>query len=263
MKEKEAKRTKVFKHWQSNFEEHVCLPQPGTGKWRTWDCGQPGTGLLAFTVLIGPRAIILTGDLGNLMLHPNTKSAQETLWWLKGRFGLKGEVAEDYLIEKAQPQVALELDKSLVDKWLGSSEFVNSTYKGTGTMMAPNHLEELAESFRRVDSVPEFVDLWWRSFDQEDGDYADVLDVPHKVLIQIECLRWFAENEGKVGKKRYAIAWTEQHCAIVRSHNEDDIRLQVQTGDIDNLVKENGTKREETFETVIEVVDITELPDDG
>jgi hypothetical protein len=75
------------------FTNHVLLKE-GDGRWY---CGKPGTCIYSFRVIVAPRAVIVYGDIGEVILLPNDNDA---LAWLRGSVsGNAGDV--DYALGKS------------------------------------------------------------------------------------------------------------------------------------------------------------------
>lgn len=60
----------------------------------SWWCRKPGTGIMAFCVIVRPNAILIYGDVGEWILRMHGGDARSTLDWLRGA------TSAHYLCEK-------------------------------------------------------------------------------------------------------------------------------------------------------------------
>lgn len=76
------------------FRDHQITQNVDQGLYRHWTCARPGSGMYRFNVITEPWRLIVTGDLGVLILCRE----KDMLPWLRGAID-----NPDYLSSKAQP----------------------------------------------------------------------------------------------------------------------------------------------------------------
>lgn len=63
------------------FKDHQLKPEGD----RRWTCKRPGTGMYTFRVILAPGTVIITGDIGDAILHRiSYTDPLELLGWLRG-----------------------------------------------------------------------------------------------------------------------------------------------------------------------------------
>lgn len=92
----EYHRGNIRKRAAQHFSEHV-ITKEATGR---WFCGKPGTGIYSFRVLCVPGAVIVYGDIGELILRPYASPPDE-LAWLRG--AAKNAKYPEYCLGKCPP----------------------------------------------------------------------------------------------------------------------------------------------------------------
>jgi len=236
---------------------------PGT-TWKHWVCaklnddGKPNPTWM-FDIAAGPRTIMITGDLGTMVLHPNTKNWEASVEWIRGIFGDDGIVSEVYLLSKESPAPLRVLCKHLVSDYLESDHFEMSYCEKE---------EELGDQLKNCETMDEFLKVWVGA--GRIDDMPTVEDISSRALCRIECLRWFAEHyEEAVGQgipalrdaetheKKVSITWTEQHTAIVIVDNDYN---EFEPGDaLGGLVGSVETQQQGTFQCIVSVDDVSEV----
>lgn len=93
------------------FADHVVTQNVGQGLYRHWRCARPGTGMYAFNVITEPGRVIVTGDIGELILCRELDMIE---WFRRCHNDL------DYVAGKAQGVKVREWSADVAKEWAES-----------------------------------------------------------------------------------------------------------------------------------------------
>jgi hypothetical protein len=145
-----------------------------------WRCGRPGEGVFGFSVTVAESSILLTGDLGVLVVQ----RTGNMIGWAKGAID-----SIDYFAEKVPREILTrEFDVECVTEWL---EFERAETHDPST-----ELQEAWASLADVASCGEIAVMAavHGSFVLCDGDTPDFTNWTPRFLWQREALKWWLEH---------------------------------------------------------------------
>lgn len=170
----------------TEMANHALKDEGGSEIVHSWRCATPGTGTWAFRVIIASGTIIVTGDIGELILVPHGPGG---LPWLRGAIRDRG-----YLLSKAaawgepikefKPDIALKC----VDEWRGDpdEDCRISASVAVGLQVA------ICDDEQRP------IDAWMRAcMDAQIDDPPTCEDWSDRTLVLCEALEWFVKAEGR------------------------------------------------------------------
>lgn len=159
------------------FKNHVVTELSRNGVFRSWRCAEPGTGIFAFTITTIPGHLIITGDLGCLVL----KRVYDMLPWCRGSCD-----STEYFAEKVVKGQAIEkFSTDVLNEWVAemlededvSVEGKRTLREALGTDEGP--AEKWYERFREV----------WQN-----GDPPNWEMYTNRFLWCRDAIRWFVMN---------------------------------------------------------------------
>jgi len=171
---------------ESSFGGHEIRPEGGDVV-RSWLCRNPKSSFYWFRVITGPRLVMVTGDIGDMVLHPQ---APDSLAWARGGLGSPG-----YVFEKLETKLT-EFDEGLIKSGLDELERDLSA----GLVDGDELVDDAVEAFRELrDSHFHSAQAFYEDF-RDSCLYADQDSIPcverysDSFYWRLEALRWFVSN---------------------------------------------------------------------
>lgn len=159
------------------FKDRVITELSRNGVFRSWRCAKPGTGIFAFTITTIPGHLIITGDLGSLIVT----RTYDMLPWCRGSCD-----STDYFAEKVPHGLVIEkFSTDVLEEWITemladedvSVEGKRTLREAIGTDEGP--AEKWYERFREV----------WDGGDPPNWDMYT-----NRFLWCRDAIRWFVMN---------------------------------------------------------------------
>lgn len=149
--------------------------------YRTWRCQKPGTGIMAFRITTVPDCLIVTGDLGHLMLQRH--GTGDMIPWCRGAID-----SIQYFAEKVPHNIETKsFDVDLVHKW------ANQELDSYGESMSREHKEMLRALVGN--SELDESEVYKRISEYVDGcDFPNFRSYTARFLWCREAIRWFVTN---------------------------------------------------------------------
>lgn len=198
----EKARVEAVRGWAAGaFARHAVTQNVAQGLYRHWSCAEPGSGHRAFNVTTLPGRLIVTGDMGELILcrEPDMvewfRRCHEDLNYVAGKAqGIPvrewcGAAARDWLdAEERGPQAEFE-----ADPW--------------DAMKGRTRAEDRLAQIRRVRAALEdgrpFFEMALHESRMLDGDdWPDLEVFTHEFLWCVEGLRWLVPQLPKLPERR-------------------------------------------------------------
>jgi len=166
---------------ENDLRDHQVRELTHGGAARCWHCARPGTGCYSFFITTIPRAVIVAGDIGELIFHPTHPRMEE--------FIVGGD--PQYQHGKLSPEFrhSEEISPYLVREALAD---VVREHRESGVPLAPG-LKDFCRWLRADVYTPESIHDFYRELANYCDDYFDVrITVPDfGVLYRIFALQWF------------------------------------------------------------------------
>lgn len=177
----------IRKMAEEAFGGHEITYEGGGDAVRSWLCRRPDRGMHWFRVILGPNMIMVTGDLGDMVLHPHTP---DVMAWVKGSLR-----SVSYVFEKLGHKL-VEFDAELVKS--GLDEYERDLRDGLDE--GEDLGQEMKDAFedlrqREFYTAQSFYDAFYDS-----PLYADYESMPcverysDSFYWRLEALRWFAQH---------------------------------------------------------------------
>lgn len=170
------------------FAEHVITLEAssGNGLYSTWRCAKPGTGIMAFWITTVPTCIIVTGDVGDLIVQRH--GSPNMIPWCRGSIH-----SLDYFAEKVPQNIETKsFDVDLVHEW-AKQELADYELDDYGEEMSAKHQEMLRELID--DDELQESEVYERISEYCEGcDFPDFGSYTARFLWCREAIRWFVNN---------------------------------------------------------------------
>ncbi len=170
----------------TEFASHFITEEARNGLFRTWRCQQPGTGIMAFRITTLPECLIVTGDVGDLIVRRH--GSQDMIPWCRGSIHSLG-----YFAEKVPNNITItEFDTDVLNEW-AREELAD---RGDDLDIDSREmLEELADACEITEQ-----EAFERMCEYVDWEFPNLRRYSVRFLWCREAIRWFVNNvkEGKV-----------------------------------------------------------------
>lgn len=168
------------------FDKHV-ITREGPG---IWYCGEPGTGIYHFRVIMVPGRIIITGDIGDLILRVNH---DKPLRWALG-CKMKPE-STYYPLSKVAPEFREnEFQPDAATDWL--REQINE-YRSHGDRESVALYVAMAKQWRDCsfkDELDRAEHYWFELLDEHGEEPVGFRDYGIGVYFRYQALCWFMQH---------------------------------------------------------------------
>lgn len=156
---------------------------------QAWRCGQPSSGIYAFTIFAPPGRLIVCGDIGTLVLE----RTHDMLAWARGSIHDIGYFAEKVVREietkEYDPDMvrgwAAELDQEILE---GEREYGGRTAKA---WLGDGLRRDILQAAEDSGSESRVLELIHESEMNDGSDYPDFTNWKHGFLWQREAIKWF------------------------------------------------------------------------
>lgn len=180
--EKALEQVKAFQR----FDKHQ-ITREGHG---VWYCGEPGTGVYHFRVIMVPGRIIVTGDIGNLILHVN--HAKPLRWALGCRmrpdqtYYPLSKLAPEYRESEFMPDDA--------EDWL--AEQISEQRKWGEKAQVKKFIKMLREwrEYPFRDELDRAEQAWYELLNDNDEEPVGFRDYEFGVYFRYQALCWFMQH---------------------------------------------------------------------
>lgn len=183
MTELKGREAEVRRNSDRAFKDHVITELSRNGVYRSWRCGRPDRSDCAFVITTIPGSIIVTGDIGDLIVS----RCYDMLPWCRGSCDSTG-----YFIEKV-PHGCFEVeefDPERLRAWV-EDQIANASDYG----IKDDEIETLKESLEFDDYSDNDATHWYRKFRSIwDGDPPDWSSPKHRLLWCRDAIRWFVNH---------------------------------------------------------------------
>jgi hypothetical protein len=176
----------VRKSTDGYFKNHSIVEVNRNGGFGNWRCSNNGSSNFSFTITVIPGSLILTGDLGNLIV---TRHGTQMIPWCRGSVD-----DTTYFAEKTgQEFTRLEFSICEYRKWLVEQVAENTT-SCSGRNDIAQHYQELLDN--GVDFCTELEAYESLHADHEDDHEVGVFwkDWNRQFLVKRDAIRWFVMN---------------------------------------------------------------------
>ena len=158
------------------FKDHQITELSRDGVFRSWRCGRPNSGVYAFYITTTPGCLIVTGDIGDLIVE----RMYDMLPWCRGSVD-----SIDYFAGKVPSSIPT---RSFSDEKL--EEWVREQIADPDT--EHEHRELLEDSLDQLHY--DGPDYWYREFNDIYGDPPNWTEFNSNFLWCREAVKWFVNN---------------------------------------------------------------------
>lgn len=175
---------------EREFAKHQITELSRNGVFRTWKCATPGTWAHGFLITTIPGSLIVTGDLGELIVS----RTYDMLPWAR-------RAVRDlhYFASKtSQNFKTREFSHDAFEDWKADtlSELRKNAYDNPGTE-AETHYDRFRESYEDFEAENYGHDELLREFQGWYDDPPDWCCYSSAFLWIVEAVRWFVENHSE------------------------------------------------------------------
>lgn len=184
-KSNNEKALEQVRHFQ-RFDKHV-ITREGHG---VWYCGEPGTGIYHFRVIMVPGRIIVTGDIGDMILHVN--HAKPLRWALgckmtpEGTYYPLSKLAPEFRESEFQPDDATE--------WLNDQI---SEHRRWGDRETVRKLIKMAKAWKGCyykDELDRAEHFWHEMLYEHGEEPIGFRDYEFGIYFRYQALCWFMQH---------------------------------------------------------------------
>lgn len=178
------------------FKNHSIVELSRDGEFGSWRCSKNGSSHLSFTITVIPGSLILTGDLGNLIV---TRHKTQMIPWCRGSVD-----DTTYFAEKTgQEFPGLEFSICQYRKWLEEqvAEHTTNHYREDERTVDDTELDSVGQHYQEildngVDCCTELESYESLHADHEDDNEVGVFwrDWNRQFLVKRDAIRWFVMN---------------------------------------------------------------------
>lgn len=190
----QSERASILKINRDTFSRHVVTPE-GEGRWLF---AAPDTGMFHFRVIAAPRAVIVYGDIDDIILVPSDRDA---LRWLRSVLrGDRGVYDLSYVAEKVRGRDSItEFKPRLLEEWVAErrreieEQITDEKANDEPDEEAIEAAEERLSALDDLNLDPGSVDLAHAEI-AELGDvdeYPDLRGLTHAFMLQVYGLQCF------------------------------------------------------------------------
>ena len=172
------------------FERHVIIQNVSQGLYRHWRCSRPDSGMYAFNVITEPGRLIVTGDLGELILCRCPDMVEFVRSAIRDLH---------YLSSKAEGTPTHEWSDDVARDWVDAEVTEIHAEMEADEPLSEESKKKYAVRLEKYREVRESIDEGEHSFDHAlyesrltDGcDWPRVRTYSCEFLWIVEALRWF------------------------------------------------------------------------
>ena len=178
------------------FKDHLIVELSRDGEFGSWRCSKNGSSHFSFTITVIPGSLILTGDLGNLIV---TRHATQMIPWCRGSVD-----STSYFAEKTGDEfTTLEFSIDTYRAWLKEqvAEHTTKHYCEDDSTVDDTELDSVGQYYQDTidDGVDEFTEIDayenLHKGHQDDGEVAGSWqDWNRQFLVKRDAIRWFVMN---------------------------------------------------------------------
>ena len=178
------------------FKDHLIVELSRDGEFGSWRCSKNGSCHFSFTITVIPGSLILTGDLGNLIV---TRHGTQMIPWCRGSVD-----STSYFAEKTGDEfTTLEFSFDTYRAWLKErvAEHTTKHYCEDDSTVDDTELDLVGQHYQEIldNGVDLFTELEaYESLhaDHEDDHEGGVFwqDWNRQFLVKRDEIRWFVMN---------------------------------------------------------------------
>ena len=161
-----------------SFKNHQIVKRLDVDLFRHWRCGQPNTNIYAFNITTIPGRIVVTGDIGVLVVEREP----DMLPWCQGAID-----SIDYFAQKVPHEITTkEYDSEIAKKWVKeqiASDELNERQ------------QEALESIYDFENQHEVIYAIYDGDVLSDSDWPDFNNWKSSFLWCREAIKWFLNHE--------------------------------------------------------------------
>ena len=164
------------------FKDHVITERMRSGVFRQWRCQKPGSWMYGFYITTIPGSLIITGDLGCLVVSGH----YDMLPWCRGSID-----STDYFASKVEREIAThDFAPDILTDWI-KEELKNDNISADNRELLEDALD------MGVDS--DGPDYWYRHFEDvwQGCDPPNWNDFKPGFLWLRDAIRWFVTNHSE------------------------------------------------------------------
>lgn len=164
----------------NSFSEHVIEHRVAQGVFRHWRCAKPGDRNYAFNVTTIPGRLILTGDLGCLILE----RTEDMIPWCRGSIE-----STEYFAEKVPREMPVyEYDPEVARQWCRETKEQAEDWG-----LSDDEIQACYDVLDRIDDLSE-GEVYRILYDAGFDDLPRFQNFTNRFLWQRQALKWFLEN---------------------------------------------------------------------
>jgi hypothetical protein len=170
-----------------------------SGIYRSWYCAEPGQWDCSFTITTIPGRLIMTGDLGSLIVE----RCYDMLPWCRGSCESTGYFAEKVPREMPTTEFSEDVLREWIQDEIEELEEAKASWDEESDPTG-NHVDEIASKIELLQETLEWdmengeayfarklEDVW------QGNDYPNWRVWKRQFLVQREAIRWFAMNHSE------------------------------------------------------------------
>jgi len=178
--------TDVRKSTDEYFKNHSIVELSRDRGFGSWRCSKNGSSHFSFTITVIPGSLILTGDIGNLIV---TRHNTQMIPWCKGSVDDTAYFAE----KTGQEFTGLEFSICEYRKWLVEQVAENTTSCSERNDIAQHYQELLDDGVDFCTELEAYESLHAEhEYDHEVGLFWQ--DWNRQFLVKRDAIRWFVMN---------------------------------------------------------------------